>query len=1340
MSLEGLNNLLEKNEVVSTASALDLRERPEAIEAGYLRHVRTFIPMSRYAEGGTFSIEDFQKRLIKRTREGKAPRGYIAAGYGYGKTSTALYIWQQAEAANLLTVPPFQLEKLSYLIEALYGWARYCLSKKRPALIEDLDAAYEKVVNRSLDGMAKRYNVSLEDAQKMLDNGVLNLEAQPNEYVGFFSAVTEIALRAGYSGVILIADEIQQFIRPRNEGRVDTISPLFNVIQLLGTHEPDASLNFGFLLSITLEEIAMIRDSHKRGDLLARLKELSIDLTDLYDMSFARNLWERLAKEFDFATEAEEVIDDWTLIALGNISANKMISDGPRTVVNVLKRAVAVYLERLQNGDARPYTPINMIDDFLDERIYFKGNDKLPSITRQRLLHPFVSRDLPRYGPAIKLIAAFSVEGAPWNAQVYYQQVDALQELMNKGIGEIVRVGTNFADRSIALVGLDVEADPNWMKETIRNFRLGWNPHSRETMDRTFEAFKTVLTERVFPKAKIIEIRPANMVANYAIILEVDIVADQGRRYPKRRLHIRFYWEDEPLKDAGILGDVCLEYRLSTYRTIPAGERRQYAEPAHRSDEAHTITIPLNLDYAPPDAVERALYSELKDVWSPYDLSPIILLNLYQLMVELKASGDMPSKDVSMIESAYLPEFVDYATVDLFNEQVGANVESAGAEINTLALTYLFKERYPDYVTLMGTQNWASSLAKYLNALRQLDSPLHRRGDEVVSGSKDEIADKFTLSNTGFDSFATTFNSLIKIERDFSNRQPGHVRFTLHPLERLVVEWLRDSDHTVQSGKHTVKRISRSQVLRWAIEGGYQTEEIEKTLEILEARELITCNTDWITETVSEFLDLEALKTDLHAHREDVRALVAAFPDEIIRNYYQKVSQITQALDAQLQAKTPDLSQLNKIANSLKNNRKDVNAFAKDKRQELGSRLGRVSITALRENELILLHEPMVDEVDYVDQVNALRVWLSGEIDKTKRKVDDHESEIKRVRELLRPDIAINELPQISAKLKELEIVQSTLQGSVLEARDKFKHYENWRALVKEGAKVIQELDELRLEGVKIIREQMKHLSTDLRAEISSRKLGALTDHQRFTIQLEDIRRSLEDLQRNARAGFESERDQFVRQLREMEAKIDPKLSTLAFNPSDPKNVYTLLYDIAANQFRAVFQELRNYIDARKQTTQVLHRQASQLSSRESSALQNQAEQIEVLLNQAQTHAANLYAQLETLLTSNQLLKHISALTNDYKSIRRDVMELQRQLETLRSSVSQLEPNVQEKRLRDCLTPLISTSETRVDIFTLQRAYADDATFWAALRGLLEKDCITLAAGFPTANFATSAS
>lgn len=85
--------------------------------------MRTYVPFGRKASGGGDgqSVTAFEKEVIADVKGNGAVRGYITAEYGHGKTSTALYLWERARAANLLAVPPFQLNKLTDLIHVNIG-------------------------------------------------------------------------------------------------------------------------------------------------------------------------------------------------------------------------------------------------------------------------------------------------------------------------------------------------------------------------------------------------------------------------------------------------------------------------------------------------------------------------------------------------------------------------------------------------------------------------------------------------------------------------------------------------------------------------------------------------------------------------------------------------------------------------------------------------------------------------------------------------------------------------------------------------------------------------------------------------------------------------------------------------------------------------------------------------------------------------------------------------------------------------------------------------------------------------------------------------------------------
>jgi hypothetical protein len=225
MSLEGLNSILNKEEVIETWRAIDLRERPEAVDATYKAHVRTYVPMQGGASADErLSVQEFSKRFIQQTRNRRAPRGYITADFGYGKTSTGLYVWHEASEANFVVVPPFQLNKLFDFVEATFGWVDYMLGRSKPSLRNDAAQVYEFYSNRSLEAIASRYQGNVETLKGMYQAGLLNLELTPGDILGFFKAMTDLVMRAGFEGLMVIADEVQQYLEPEiKSGKNDPI-------------------------------------------------------------------------------------------------------------------------------------------------------------------------------------------------------------------------------------------------------------------------------------------------------------------------------------------------------------------------------------------------------------------------------------------------------------------------------------------------------------------------------------------------------------------------------------------------------------------------------------------------------------------------------------------------------------------------------------------------------------------------------------------------------------------------------------------------------------------------------------------------------------------------------------------------------------------------------------------------------------------------------------------------------------------------------------------------------------------------------------------------------------
>ncbi len=375
MSLEGLGVVLDKEPVVGTPAARRLEESPAEVEEMYLRHVRSYVPLGRVAEGKEeqMSVGDYEQRLIRLVKEGKAPKGYVTADFGYGKTSTCAFIWERCRTANLLAVPPFQIEELDHLLRATYGWVRFNLSRTRPQLVERATQIYETYKTASFERIAKDRPDALAVLQDEYRAGRYRLELNATDYIHFFEEMTALALEAGYEGLVVLVDELQQYIDPAIKAGVrDPISPLFDLVQALVTRK--GHLKFGLIFSIPSKELGVIND--QRGDLVQRLKmdQLGIDLRTVYDQAFARRLWERLADAADFTLEAGQIVAPETLIALGEIAARDDLANGPRTVVNVFKVMIARYLA--SPGQVAPYSPIDLIEDFLNGRISFDGESK----------------------------------------------------------------------------------------------------------------------------------------------------------------------------------------------------------------------------------------------------------------------------------------------------------------------------------------------------------------------------------------------------------------------------------------------------------------------------------------------------------------------------------------------------------------------------------------------------------------------------------------------------------------------------------------------------------------------------------------------------------------------------------------------------------------------------------------------------------------------------------------------------------------------------------------------------------------------------------------------------
>jgi hypothetical protein len=763
MSLEGLQAILDKEEIVATQRAEDLLSRPEIVDRTYQNHVRTYIPLSRQASGNDNrrSVVEFERDVMRKVKAAGAVRGYITAEYGHGKTSTALYLWQRARDENVLAVPPFQLNKLTDFIRATYGWVRYEIQRTRPqsSALATAEELYTSLIDRGAESIAQQYDMTLSNAQRMAREKPEILDLTPADYIKFFEEMTHLAQEAGYEGLLILADELQQYIDPEiKQGIKDPISPFFDIVSAILTRRNQ--LKFGLIVVIPPKELGQLRDA--RGDLIHRVLQVSLDLRTVYDQEFPQRLWDRLAKEFDFQEHQERIISAECLAALGQIGARSDLSDGPRTVVNTLRRATRRYIEAGHPNDS-PYTPESLVNDLLQGRIQYDSSKRIAQVTSRVLAHSLVNGQ-PKRERAVKWAAAFPNEGVTIDLQEAHRLTEAFDDLARSGLGDLIIAVGDVRNRGFTLRDLqEAPIKTDWLSMMLREFGRNYFETAAKTDERAVAGFLTLLKTKVFPENQwnVIEETTARLTQNTGVIFEGSFTRSRPK-FPERTIHARVLWEDEGIKDAHVKGEILIDIRLRRYLDRKESERRDYAEPMEIDFDGRALRLTLNLMRR---ALEPSanLEEQVSSFISPFKLTPLLLLTLYQALDEQRERNAIPKAEDQAIQYGFQAELMEHAFRELLNDTVGTPVEAAQERIIEIGLHRLLETIYPDYQPLLIVGNWTSSLQKYRNALSHLETNYERQGQVVVEGTKDQIASLFTLSNTGLDSFARNFPFLINL-------------------------------------------------------------------------------------------------------------------------------------------------------------------------------------------------------------------------------------------------------------------------------------------------------------------------------------------------------------------------------------------------------------------------------------------------------------------------------------------------------------------------------------------------------------------------------------------------
>ncbi len=1070
MGLEGLQAILDKEEIVSTPLASDLLDHPAHIDNSFRRHVRTYIPLGRQATGSEQgpSITDFERQIIRDVCTGGATRGYLTGEYGYGKTSTALYLWNRARAENILTVPPFKLQNLKDLVIASYGWTRYELTRTRPNLLPKAQMIYDAVINRSAEAFARRYRMSLSDAQQMLQEHPDMLRLNTIDYIHFIEELTWLAREAGFAGLLILADELQQYIEPAvHSSQRDPISALFDLVEAIRSRR--GQLSFGLLLIIPPKDLSLLRD--QRGDLVHRMLQVSLDLSTIYDRWFPQRLWQRLAATFAFEDHRDRIINPECLDALGQIAARGDLSDGPRTVINVFRRATQCYIAAGYPENA-PYSPENLIEDFLSGAITFNSARRIPHITAQALNHSMV-KGHPLRERAIKWAAAFPQEGLPRALQERLGLAEAIDELAHSVLNDLLIEVGDRRSGGLTLRGLDrVGVQTDWLTTTIREFWRALDQDREQSRQWVTAAFLSLLTTRVFPQNQwsASNVSAGGLFANAGIILEGCFNAAR-QRFPNRRIVVQTLWEDEPEPDKSEEAEIVVLFRLYTEtEAMPLQHRSALRIDRH----ARRIEVDLNLLRRDDSLVSAQIDQIVRPAILSTHLTPYLLLALYQFLDEKRTNNLIPKEDQQFVQHAFQSALLDVAFQILFHPGLDESRNVGQERLIESALMTLLDQLYPKYATLMRTSQWSSALQRYINVLQRHDLTYERQGKILIEGTKREIAAMFSVSDTAFDNFVENFGSLIVIERPFPTRATaraggkGAVRLTLHPLEQEMMNWIQAAPEaafsTVKDSRMPRRGLPLVEVRRRAEEIGYLPQEIDMGIKILKARQLIECERDFLYDKPITAPSLDEIDQIIVAWEQDLDMLEQAFPTSAqLEQWRQETGALRRELNEQLRTR-PDDKRAVEIKSQTLSFRRILAAFAEEQQQHLRNKVNQrqIGLPRFDRNMIARLDTLVRGSILLAQPLNTLRL-------EALKQYEAIEDALKRERERLdtlqrafqSEGLSLNALAHNAMALARCEQGIDTVRQRFDQFLQQAKIFEEWRGLVEQASQIGEELQRL---------------------------------------------------------------------------------------------------------------------------------------------------------------------------------------------------------------------------------------------------------------------------------------
>lgn len=801
--MNGLAEITHKPPIVATFDTQTLCTSVATVQTVYKQHARTYVEQP--------AVAAIRKAFIESVHQAKTPKACIVAPFGYGKTATAIGIWDACQQSGLLTIPPISCSSFAELAQGVYTWSVFALPDYR----QQLDEGYDTFLALSADAMARRdeqqFHIPFEQARAAIrdkiERGYLDFEDISVNLVAFLEQATRLACRAGHQGLVVIVDEIQQLIGNANKG---VLVALRQLIWGLRTRQ----LPLGMLFTMDPDTERTLAD--RAGDILHRIKDdgLYLDMCHIYDREFPARLWKQYAAAFNLVSEARTVIDNPALEALGQLCERDDLSNGPRTVISVLQRAATRYMIGAGSG----YTPIDLINDLLNGTIRFDGDrGVIPALVGELLNYPYFQRS-PELAQALRLLAAFP-RGCPEQVAQRYRLEHAWRALNDDLRGEIV----TELDEGLALIELQRVGRPAHRLNVL--LRRYWMQITDQQLlaETAPKVFSTIVLPLIFPPK-------IHDLSGWAGVDDIQLDAEgrytgiiegtSSSRYPLRRVKVAVIADTAPAPPLHPRDDVdlLLIFRLD----VVAEGMSRLSIVADEHIEFHLALRSISQIGLCGGLAWIAHYL------SPQPISAAVVLSLLNYLRKERIDDASERDQVRIADT--VARLQEWLLAELFPQELFSRTDfaviAAGLSGFKEFLYLFFNRRWGDYPSVATHQHWATLLNDYESALTHV-APEVRVGGAPHIGSKSEIAHLFGQKrHAGFESRVSQYGSLLKIEAWDGNQ--ASVRFEPHPAEVALANQIR-----------AVGALTQDDAYRYVRVQGFSTAEANAILRLMLARGLV---------------------------------------------------------------------------------------------------------------------------------------------------------------------------------------------------------------------------------------------------------------------------------------------------------------------------------------------------------------------------------------------------------------------------------------------------------------------------------------------------------------------